>query len=185
MIPLDHVVIDNLHLFLWVTDVLIDQLIRNFWDWIHLSKAKKIAGLDWSKHIHIAALRTLSRRMAYQDYRTFVSVCTCAWYSHLNVAKVHCIYCSPVLLFPVFQGSKVALRHLVLCLTLCFGQWSQGSTGVRWLLPKESGVQWCLVLSIGHNCSELPNYCNDSIPCVACNGGLDAILAFGLSIQSM
>ena len=87
----------------------------------------------------------------------------------------------PGLLSPVLQGGKVALRHPVLWTTLWFGQWLQGSTGVGWLLSMESGVRWCLVLSLGHNSSELLNYC-DFITYVACNGGLDAILDFGLSI---
>ena len=50
-----HIVTDNLHLFLQVSDILIDLLIQDLLRLNSLGKAKKIAGLDQSKHRHIAA----------------------------------------------------------------------------------------------------------------------------------
>ena len=42
MITLDRVIIDNLHLFLWVSDVLIDQLIMELLSLDALDKAKQV-----------------------------------------------------------------------------------------------------------------------------------------------
>ena len=55
MIPLN-LVIDNLHLFLRVGDVLIDALIVDLLKLDSLDKAKKVAGLDHGKHKHVAAI---------------------------------------------------------------------------------------------------------------------------------
>ena len=53
--PLNHVVIDNLHLFLRVNDVLIDQLIMELLRLDAIDKARRVAGLDRTKHKHVAA----------------------------------------------------------------------------------------------------------------------------------
>ena len=54
-IPLDHVVIDNLHLFVRASDVLIDQLIMELLRLDAIDKARRVAGLDRMKHNHVAA----------------------------------------------------------------------------------------------------------------------------------
>ena len=54
-IPLDHVVIDNLHLFVRASDVLIDQLIMELLRLDAIDKARRVAGLARMKHNHVAA----------------------------------------------------------------------------------------------------------------------------------
>ena len=55
IIPLNHVVIDNRHLYLRVNDVLIDQLIMELLRLDAIDKARRVAGLDRTKHKHVAA----------------------------------------------------------------------------------------------------------------------------------
>lgn len=70
MIPLDHVVIDNLRLFLRVSDSWLTSLFRNFCDWIHLARQRKLQ--DWADQSTdtLQPLRTLSRRLAFQDFHS-------------------------------------------------------------------------------------------------------------------
>ena len=72
MIPLGHVVMDNLHLFLRVSDVLIDQLIQELLRLDSLSKSKKTAGLDKSKHRHIAVFEDFVQNIGIPGFSLFV-----------------------------------------------------------------------------------------------------------------
>lgn len=69
MIPLDRVVIDNLHLFLRVSDVLIDALINDLLGLDSLGKAKKVAGLDRAKHKHIAAFEAFVSKIGISGFQ--------------------------------------------------------------------------------------------------------------------
>ena len=72
MIPLDHVGIDNLHVFLRVSYVLIDQLIQERLRLDSLSKAKKTAVLHRSKHRHIAAFEDFVQKIGIPGFSLFV-----------------------------------------------------------------------------------------------------------------
>ena len=68
MIPLHHVVIDNLHLFLRVSDVLIDALIVDLLRQDALDKSKKVAGLDRAKHKHLAAFEEFVTKIGISGF---------------------------------------------------------------------------------------------------------------------
>lgn len=70
-IPLNHVVIDNLHLFLRVSDILIDQLIMELLGLDSLDKAKKAAGLHRTKHRHVAAFEDFVQSLGISGFSLF------------------------------------------------------------------------------------------------------------------
>ena len=72
MIPLDRVIIDNLHLFLRVSDVLIDQLIMELLRLDALDKAKKVAGVDRTKHKHVTAFEDFVQSLGISGFSLFV-----------------------------------------------------------------------------------------------------------------
>ena len=65
MILLHHVVVDKLHLFLRVSDVLINELIADLLAGDALDKSRKIAGLYRSKHSILQHLKSFSARLGY------------------------------------------------------------------------------------------------------------------------
>ena len=71
-IPLDHVVIDNLHLFLRVSDVLIDQLIMELLRLDAIDKARRVAGLDRTKHKHVAAFEEFVGSLGISGFSLFL-----------------------------------------------------------------------------------------------------------------
>lgn len=71
-IPLHHVVIDNLHLFLRVSDILIDQLIMELLRLDAVDKAKKVAGLDPTKHQHVAAFEEFVWSLGISGFSLFL-----------------------------------------------------------------------------------------------------------------
>ena len=72
MILLNRVVIDNLHLFLQVSDILIDQLIVELLRLDALDKAKKVAGVDRTKHKHVAAFEDFVQSLGISGFSLFV-----------------------------------------------------------------------------------------------------------------
>ena len=70
-IPLDHVVIDNLHLFLRVSDVLIDQLIMDLLRLDAIDMARRVAGLDRTKHKHVAAFEEFVQSLWISGFPCF------------------------------------------------------------------------------------------------------------------
>ena len=119
-------------------------------DWVLVASSS-----SWSLRFFFTSSFALviSSNVSWENHCHYWSISQVGLWSIRNI-HIGALMTSPGLLFPVLQGGKVVLRHPVLCLTLCFGQWLQGSTGVGWLLPRESGVRWCLVSSLGHNSSD-------------------------------
>ena len=72
MIPLDRVVIDNLHLFLRVSDTLVEQLIKELLRLDALDKAKKVAGVDRTKHNHVAVFENFVQSLGISGFSLFV-----------------------------------------------------------------------------------------------------------------
>lgn len=72
MIPLHHVVVDKLHPFLRVSDVLINGLIADLLAGDALDKSKKIAGLSRSKHKHIAAFEEFLSKIGISGFQLLV-----------------------------------------------------------------------------------------------------------------
>ena len=71
-IPLVNVVIDNLHLFLWVSDVLVDLLLEDLLCHDALSKATKVSRVDPDKHKHIAAFEKFVHTIGIPGFSLFV-----------------------------------------------------------------------------------------------------------------
>ena len=65
-IPFVNVVVDNLHLFLRVADVLIDHLIEELRHQDAIDKAKKISTFECSKYRHTTTTRSLYPHLEYQ-----------------------------------------------------------------------------------------------------------------------
>ncbi len=71
-IPLSNVVIDNLHMFLRVSDVLITQLIDRLKAEDAIEKAKKFSNLDVSKHKHLKAYEDFVGSLGIPSYHFYV-----------------------------------------------------------------------------------------------------------------
>ena len=71
-IPLTHVVIDNLHLFLRVSDVLIDRLIIEMKRHDAIDKIKKLTSFDPVKHHHLHAFEEFVTSLNIPNFRFFV-----------------------------------------------------------------------------------------------------------------
>ena len=61
VLTLDRVIINNLHLFLWVSDVLIDQLIMELLSLDALDKAKQVIQVKKTRGAAAPALELLGR----------------------------------------------------------------------------------------------------------------------------
>ena len=71
-IPLVNVVIDNLHLFLRVSDVLVDLLLEDLLRHDALSKATKVSRVDPEKHKHITAFEEFVHSIGIPRFSLFV-----------------------------------------------------------------------------------------------------------------
>ena len=72
LIPLTHVVIDNIHLFLCVSDILIDRLIIEMKRHDAIDKIKKLTSFNPVKHRHLHVFEEFVASLNIINFRFFV-----------------------------------------------------------------------------------------------------------------
>ena len=71
-IPLSHVVIDNLHMFLRVSDVLLNQLLDRLKAEDAIDKARKFSNWDISRHKHLQAYEDFVTSLGIPNYQFYI-----------------------------------------------------------------------------------------------------------------
>ena len=71
-IPLSHVVIDNLHMFLRVSDVLLNQLLDRLKAEDAIDKARKFTSWDITRHKHLKAYEDFMKSLSIPNYQFYL-----------------------------------------------------------------------------------------------------------------
>ena len=89
-IPLAKVVIDNLHLFLRVSDVFVDLLIEELLRQDAIDKSKKYARLDTHKYNHIATFEKFVTSIGIPNFNLFLGADSkMKWRSFTGAYNIH------------------------------------------------------------------------------------------------